>query len=342
MSSKKIGLAIIGTGMAAKPHALALNELKDDINVVGVFSRNKEKRENFSKNYNFNSFQDIDSIYDNPEVDMVDIITPPNQRLELVEQFSKHGKHILMEKPIERTLENAKSIVSICENNKVNLGIVFQHRFRKSSIKLKSLINENKFGQIFSAQINIPWWREQSYYDEPGRGTYKRDGGGVLISQAIHTLDLAISLLGDVKEVMVMAETTKFHKMESENFVTGGIKFKNSVIASLFASTSVFPGSSESIVLHCENATVKLEAGTLIINWRNGENEEFGEESGTGGSADPMAFPFDWHKDLIYNFAKSISTNKKFEITGKEALKVHYLIDAMIESSKKNKLITME
>ena len=111
MSSKKIGLAIIGTGMAAKPHALALNELKDDINVVGVFSRNKEKRENFSKNYNFNSFQDIDSIYDNPEVDMVDIITPPNQRLELVEQFSKYGKHILMEKPIERTLENAKSIV---------------------------------------------------------------------------------------------------------------------------------------------------------------------------------------------------------------------------------------
>ena len=116
MSSKKIGLSIIGTGMAAKPHALALNELQDDINVVGVFSRNKEKRENFSKNYNFNSFKDIDSIYNNPEVDMVDIITPPNQRLELVEQFSKYGKHILMEKPIERTLENAKSIVSICKN----------------------------------------------------------------------------------------------------------------------------------------------------------------------------------------------------------------------------------
>jgi Predicted dehydrogenases and related proteins len=90
------------------------------------------------------------------------------------------------------------------------------------------------------------------------------------------------------------------------------------------------------------NATVKLEAGTLIINWRNLLKEEFGEESGTGGCADPMAFPFDWHKDLILNFAKSINTNKKFEITGKEALKVHYLIDAMLESSKKNKLITME
>ena len=129
MSSKKIGLAIIGTGMAAKPHALALNELKDDINVVGVFSRNKEKRESFSKNYNFNTFQDVDSIYNNPEIEIVDIITPPNQRLELVEQFSKNGKHILMEKPIERTLDNAKNIVSICENNIVNFGIVFQDRF---------------------------------------------------------------------------------------------------------------------------------------------------------------------------------------------------------------------
>ena len=269
MSSKKIGVGVIGTGMAAKPHALALNDLKDIIDVKGIYSRNNDRCNAFAKNYNFKTFNSIKEISENNEIEMVILITPPNQRLELVEQFSKYGKHILMEKPIERTLENAKSIVSICENNKVNLGIVFQHRFRKSSIKLKSLINENKFGQIFSAQINIPWWREQSYYDEPGRGTYKRDGGGVLISQAIHTLDLAISILGDVKEVMVMAETTKFHKMESENFVTGGIKFKNSVIASLFASTSVFPGSSESIVLHCENATVKLEAGTLIINWRN-------------------------------------------------------------------------
>ena len=113
MSSKKIGLAIIGTGMAAKPHALALNELKDYINVVGVFSRNKEKRESFSKNYNFNTFQDVDSIYKNPEIQMVDIITPPNQRLELVEQFSKNGKHILMEKPIERTLD--LSLIHISE-----------------------------------------------------------------------------------------------------------------------------------------------------------------------------------------------------------------------------------
>ena len=342
MNSKKIGVAVIGTGMAAKPHALALNDIKEKIDVIGVFSRNIDNRLKFAKKYNFETFPDIQSIKNNNDVDMVILITPPNQRLELVDKLSSGGKHILMEKPIERSSKNAEKIVSICKKNNVNLGIVFQHRYRKSSIKLKSLIEENKFGSIYSAQINIPWWREQSYYDELGRGTYERDGGGVLISQAIHTLDLTLNLLGEVKEVQVMTETTKFHKMESENFVTGGLKFKSGVIASLYATTSAFPGAPESIVLYCEKATVKLEAGNLNINWRNGKVEQFGEESGTGGSADPMAFPFDWHKDLIIDFANSILSQKTFRVSGKEALKVHYLIDAIMQSSKQSKLISME
>ena len=342
MTSKKIGVAMIGTGMAAKPHALALNDIKEKINVIGVYSRNKNNREKFAKNYNFETFSDIAAIKNNTNVDMVILITPPNQRLELVNELSSAGKHVLMEKPIERTSKNAQKIVSICENNNVNLGIVFQHRYRKSSIKLKSLIEEKRFGSIYSAQINIPWWREQSYYDEPGRGTYERDGGGVLISQAIHTLDLVLSFLGDVKAVQIMTDTTKFHKMESENFVTGGIKFMSGVIASLYATTSAYPGTAESIILHCEKATLRLEAGTLNINWRDGKVEQYGEESGTGGSADPMAFPFDWHKDLIIDFTNSILSQKTFQVSGKEALKVHYLIDAMMQSSKQSKMISME
>ena len=169
---------------------------------------------------------------------MVILITPPNQRLELVKEFSKAGKNILMEKPIERSTKQAEEIVNICEKDNVKLGIVFQHRFRESSIKLKKLIEENAFGSIYSVQVNIPWWRDQSYYDEPGRGTYERDGGGVLISQAIHTLDLMLSIIGQVEEVQAIAKTTSFHKMESEDFVAAGLKFKNGAVGSLMASTT--------------------------------------------------------------------------------------------------------
>ena len=339
MSLKKIGIGVVGTGMAAKPHALALNDLKDIIEVKGVFSRNEEKRKLFAENYNFATANTIEDISENSEIDMVIIITPPNQRLELVDKLSRAGKHILMEKPIERSTEKAEKIVDICHKNKVSLGIVFQHRFRESSKKLKQLINENKLGPIYSVQVNIPWWRDQSYYDEPGRGTYERDGGGVLISQAIHTLDLMISLVGPVEAVQAISQRTPFHIMEAEDFVSGAFKFKNGAIGSLMASTSSYPGYPESIILNCEKGSAKLESGTLIIQWQNNKIEEFGETSGTGGSADPMAFPFDWHKSLIKNFALSLNDNKSTIVSGEEALKVHTLIDAIIESSNKGILV---
>ena len=339
MSLKKIGVGVVGTGMAAKPHALALNDLKDIIEVKGIFSRNEEKCKLFAENYNFVTANNIEDISQNSEIDMVIIITPPNQRLELVDKLSRAGKHILMEKPIERSTEKAEKIVDICHKNKVSLGIVFQHRFRESSKKLKQLINENKLGPIYSVQVNIPWWRDQSYYDEPGRGTYERDGGGVLISQAIHTLDLMISLVGPVEAVQAISQRTPFHIMEAEDFVSGAFKFKNGAIGSLMASTSSYPGYPESIILNCEKGSAKLESGTLIIQWQNNKIEEFGETSGTGGSADPMAFPFDWHKSLIKNFALSLNDNKSTIVSGEEALKVHTLIDALIESSNKGILV---
>ena len=339
MLSKKIGVGVVGTGMAAKPHALALNDLTDIIDVKAIYSRNKDKCYLFAKNYNFKIANSIQDISENNEIDMIILITPPNQRLELVKEFSKNGKHILMEKPIERSTKQAEEIVKICEKDNVMLGIVLQHRFRQSSIKLKNLIDENALGCIHSVQVNIPWWRDQSYYDEPGRGTYERDGGGVLISQAIHTLDLMINLIGEVKEVQAIANTTSFHSMESEDFVAGGLKFKNGAVGSLMASTSSYPGYPESIVLNCEKGSVKLESGSLIINWQNNKVEEFGETSGTGGSADPMAFPYDWHKSLIKDFALSITSNQSGFVSGREALKVHQLIDALISSSKNGKVV---
>ena len=339
MLSKKIGVGVIGTGMAAKPHALALNDLNNIIDVKAIYSRNKDKRHSFAKDYNFVTANSIQEISANNNIDMVILITPPNQRLELIKEFSKAGKHILMEKPIERSTKQAEEIVKICENNKVQLGIVLQHRFRESSIKLKNLIEKNALGLIYSVQVNIPWWRDQSYYDEPGRGTYERDGGGVLISQAIHTLDLMINLTGQVDEVQAIAKTTSFHKMESEDFVAAGLKFKNGAVGSLMASTSSYPGYPESIVLNCEKGSVKLESGTLKINWHNNKVEEFGETSGTGGSADPMAFPYDWHKNLIKDFALSITSNQSGFVSGREALKVHQLIDALISSSKNGKIV---
>jgi len=341
MSLSKLGVGVIGTGMAAAPHAKALNDLRDHIDLRGVFSRNAEKCKTFASRFELPFIKNIEDLINDPKLDIIIILTPPNQRLKLVQQFSDAGIHILMEKPVERSSAKAKKIVNLCKEKNVKLGIVFQHRFRESSQKLKKLILSHSLGSIFTVQVQVPWWRDQSYYDEPGRGSYERDGGGVLISQAIHTLDLMLSLTGPVSEVQALSSTSQFHKMESEDFVAGGLKFKSGASGSIFASTSSFPGNAESITLNCEKASAHLQSGVLTIKWLDGRSEKFGETSGTGGGADPMAFPHDWHRDLIDNFVKSVQNNYNSLISGEEALNVHELIDALIESSNKGKLITI-
>ena len=341
MSLSKLGVGVIGTGMAAAPHAKALNDLRDHIDLRGVFSRNAEKCKTFASRFELPFIKNIEDLINDPKLDIIIILTPPNQRLKLVQQFSDAGKHILMEKPVERSSAKAKKIVNLCKEKNVKLGIVFQHRFRESSQKLKKLILSHSLGSIFTVQVQVPWWRDQSYYDEPGRGSYERDGGGVLISQAIHTLDLMLSLTGPVSEVQALSSTSQFHKMESEDFVAGGLKFKSGASGSIFASTSSFPGNAEYITLNCEKASAHLQSGVLTIKWLDGRSEKFGETSGTGGGADPMAFPHDWHRDLIDNFVKSVQNNYNSLISGEEALNVHELIDALIESSNKGKLITI-
>ena len=341
MSLSKLGVGVIGTGMAAAPHAKALNDLRDHIDLRGVFSRNAEKCKTFASRFELPFIKNLEDLINDPKLDIIIILTPPNQRLKLVQQFSDAGKHILMEKPVERSSAKAKKIVNLCKEKNVKLGIVFQHRFRESSQKLKKLILSHSLGSIFTVQVQVPWWRDQSYYDEPGRGSYERDGGGVLISQAIHTLDLMLSLTGPVSEVQALSSTSQFHKMESEDFVAGGLKFKSGASGSIFASTSSFPGNAESITLNCEKASAHLQSGVLTIKWLDSRTEKYGETSGTGGGADPMAFPHDWHRDLIDNFVKSVQNNYNSLISGEEALNVHELIDALIESSNKGKLITI-
>ena len=341
MSLSKLGVGVIGSGMAAAPHAIALNDLRDHIDLRGVFSRNAEKCKTFASRFELPFIKNIEDLINDPKLDIIIILTPPNQRLKLVQQFSDAGKHILMEKPVERSSAKAKKIVILCKEKNVKLGIVFQHRFRESSQKLKKLNLSYSLGSIFTVQVQVPWWRDQSYYDEPGRGSYERDGGGVLISQAIHTLDLMLSLTGPVSEVQALSSTSQFHKMETEDFVAGGLKFKSGASGSIFASTSYFPGNAESITLNCEKASAHLQSGVLTIKWLDGRSEKFGETSGTGGGADPMAFPHDWHRELIDNFVKSVQNNYNSLISGEEALNVHELIDALIESSNKGKLITI-
>jgi UDP-N-acetyl-2-amino-2-deoxyglucuronate dehydrogenase len=335
-------VAIIGLGMAVRPHAKSLVDLRDRVEVAWAFSRSEERRRAFAEQFDFPLTDDLSRILGDRSVQAVLILTPPNTHLELALAFAGAGRHILLEKPLERSTERALRLVEAAEAEGVMLGVVLQYRFRAASEHLRSLIEGGVLGDLAAVHVACPWWRPQSYYDQPGRGTLARDGGGVLITQAIHTLDLMLSLTGPVAEVAAIAGTSALHRMEAEDFLGAGMRFANGAPGALMATTAAYPGMPERIELIGTEASATLAAGVVTIHHHDGRKESVGEEQRTGGGADPMDFPHDAHRALITDFLDAIAERRSPRVSGREALKVHRFIDALLQASAENRTVRVK
>jgi len=326
--------ALIGLGMVSRTYGDAIRN-SDRVSLARVHARRPESRAAFIADWPDLGAREAASVAEiaaDPDVDFVILTTPPNARAEIVAELVRARKPILMEKPVERTLAAAEELVRTCEEAGVPLGIVLQHRARPIVADLRARMAD--LGPLRMAEITVPWWRDQAYYDAPGRGSYARDGGGVLISQAIHTLDLMLSLAGPVSEVTAMAATTGFHRMEAEDFVCAGLRFDNGAVGQLFATTASFPGRGETITLHFDRASAHLEAGILRLDRHDGTSETIGQAASSGAGADPMAFTSDWHRAVIEDFADAVATGRPPLVPGREALGVHRLIAALERSAR--------
>lgn len=321
--------ALIGLGMVSDTYADAIAK-SNAVELSSVFARSSDTRRGFIDKHpdlGASGAWSVEEIAVDPDIDFVILTTPPNARRDIVETLADAGKPILMEKPVERTLEAATHLVELCEKKSVPLGIMLQHRARPVVANLRGRLED--LGHLVAVEVNVPWWRPQSYYDEPGRGTYARDGGGVLISQAIHTLDLMLSLTGAVEAVTAMCATTAFHEMEAEDFVVAGLSFENGAVGQVFATTASFPGRGETITLHCRFGSARLEAGVVTFDYQDGRSETVGQSASSGAGADPMAFTSDWHRSVIEDFANSLAEKRPPMVTGRSALNVHRLITAI-------------
>ena len=339
--TRKFGIGLVGIGHAVTPHLRSLKDLDDRIAVRGVFARNAERREAFAAEHGYKPFDSYAALLADDGLDAIILLTPPNQRRELVREAAAAGKHIFMEKPVERTTAAAEEIVAICEKAGVRLGITFQHRFREGSLKARELLQSGALGKLATAYLVVPWWRGTDYYNEPGRGTFEQDGGGVLITQAIHSLDLMLSLTGQAETVSAIAGTSSLHDIEVEDFVGAGVRFRNGALGSIMATTAAFPGAQEYMVFGCERGTATLSGSVLTVAWQDGRRDVFGMEASTGGGDDRMAFPHDWHRSQIAEFVDAVEAGRDPVSNGRTALEVHYLIDALLASSQQGKAVTV-
>jgi UDP-N-acetyl-2-amino-2-deoxyglucuronate dehydrogenase len=323
-------VALVGLGMAVTPHAKSLIDLKDRVQVGYAYSPSVQRRKTFAERFPFPQCDQLETILADRTIDAVLVLTPPNTHLEIVERCAAAGKHVLLEKPLEITTARAERLVAACRQ--VKLGVVLQHRFRPAAEKLRERTKD--LGELVSASAAIPNWRPQSYYDQPGRGTKARDGGGVLLTQAIHTLDLFLSFTGEPTEVKGFSATTPVHRMETEDLAVAALRFKNGALGVVHATTTAYPGFAERIELIGTRGTALLEGTALKIQLHDAPAFEFKTDAGGGGTgADPMAFPHDWHRGVLADFLDSIEKNREPRVSGTEALKVHRFIDRILRSA---------
>ncbi len=338
-----LNAVLIGTGMVSRTYVDAIGSLPG-VELLGALAARPASAQGFvieagkTLGQVPEAFETFDAVLADRRVDFVILATPPDARSDYVTALAEARVPILMEKPVARSLEEAEALVETCEENDMPLGIMLQHRARPV---VRVLSGIEGLGPLAAAEISVPWWRPQPYYDAPGRGTYARDGGGVLISQAIHTLDLALLLAGPVTEASALSATTALHRMEAEDFVAAGLRFDGGAVGQVFATTAAYPGRAETIRLHHENASVTLEGNALRIDWRDGRVEEHGDAATTGAGPDPMAFTSDWHAAVIADFADALREGRAPMVPGRSALAVHRLIDAIERAARTGRTVRL-
>lgn len=330
-------IALIGLGMAVTPHAKGLVDIVADgqAEVVAAFAPSDGRRRKFAASFPFPLADDLERILADKSITAVGILTPPNTHLELVKCAASAGKHILLEKPLEISTPRAVELVAAAESAGVTMAVMLQHRFRPAGEQLRAILESGALGNIVSCSASIRLWRPQAYYDEPGRGTRARDGGGVLLTQGIHTLDLMLSLAGPVSEVSGYAMTSPLHRMETEDMVAAGVRFASGALGVIDATTAAYPGAAERIDIAGTKGSASLAGTSLVVQFMDGTRQELGADGTAGGTgADPMAFPHDYHRAVWADFVAAITTKRQPRVTGREALRVHRLIDALLETAR--------
>lgn len=348
-TSMKIGFAIVGTGMIAHYHAQAIGAIPD-AELIGCYNQNPEKAEKFASEFSCKAFSNLDEMLADSRVQVVTICTPSGAHLEPGLAAARAGKHLLVEKPLEITLERCDALINACKEAGVHLGSILPSRFSPANVALKNAIDSGRFGRLTLGDTYVKWWRTQEYYDGGGwRGTWALDGGGAYMNQAIHNVDLLSWLMGDVQEVCGLTSTLAHERIEVEDVGTAIVRFKNGALGTLEASTAVFPGLLKKTEIHGSAGSAIVEQDSILL-WQFEkplpEDAELLEKYGrgnevTGGAADPKAISFIGHQRQFEDFIAAIRENRAPLIDGHEGRKSVEIILAIYESSKTGQRITL-
>jgi predicted dehydrogenase len=347
----KFGIGLIGCGMISEFQSKAINALPD-ARVVGFFDTIADMAKKRATEFGGRFYPTLEEMLADPQIAAVSICTPSGTHMEPAVQAARAGKHVMVEKPIEITLDRVDAILRAGRECNVTVGAIFPRRFQEPSRILKAAIERGRFGRIVLGDVAIKWYRTQDYYDKGGwRGTWKFDGGGALMNQGIHGIDLLQWLLGGIREVTAFTATLAHERIEVEDTAVAGVRFANGALGGIEGTTGSWPGSKIRLEIGGTKGNVIMEDDTFVT-WKfedDGPADEeirkkYGpQESKAGaGAGDPRAISFEGHRVQFEDFVRAIRTKSRPFCNGEDARAAVAVITSIYRAAKEGQPARVE
>ncbi|HEX4949774.1 MAG TPA: Gfo/Idh/MocA family oxidoreductase, partial [Blastocatellia bacterium] len=277
-----------------------------------------------------------------PGLDIVNVCSPSGLHLEHAQAAADAGKHVLVEKPIEINLTRADALIAACAASKVKLGVIFQSRFLPAVQKMQAAIAGGKLGQLLLGDAYVKWYRALEYYADSWHGTMALDGGGALINQAIHTIDLLRWMMGPVAAAQAMKKALRYPHIEAEDTLVGNLEFANGALGAVVATTSVKPGFKRRLEISGQRGTIILDGDAITVWDIEGETtEEEAAEQITDGSSNPAAISTEGHRRQIEDMLHAVQEDRAPIIDGTEGRKSLEVVMALYAAAKEQRLIRL-
>jgi predicted dehydrogenase len=328
-------VGVIGTGAISWKHAEAYKKIGYEVTVCTDINEASGKK--FAEAAGAEFVGSYEEVCRHPKVDYVDVCTFPDFRLQPIEICAQTKKHVQVQKPISTNLESARRMVEIARKAGIVLGVVSQHRFDDSTQFLKKAIADGRMGRILQADAYVKWWRSEEYYSRPIKGSWETEGGGALINQAVHQVDVLLYLVGEVKELFAYWQLAARHKIESEDVIAALLRYANGATGVIQASTAFWPGYSERLEIHGTKGTAVI-TGDKLTTWDvqddSGDPAPV-EKDVMSGASDPMAISTVPFERQFLDFGKACESGSKPLVSGEEGYRALEVVISAYESCRR-------
>jgi UDP-N-acetyl-2-amino-2-deoxyglucuronate dehydrogenase len=337
-------IGLIGGGNISETHALAARAIPG-VEIAAIFGSNAEKVGRLCREYGGKPYCNFDEFLAHSPMELVAIGSPSGLHAEQGIAAARHGLHVLTEKPIDVTVERADALIAETRKAGVQLGVFLQDRCKLDILSVKNAVDAGVLGKPILVDARVKWYRPPDYYaNSRWRGTWDLDGGGALINQAVHTLDLMLWIFGEVKAVQATCKTA-LHAIEAEDTLNALLEFANGALGVLQAATSVFPGYPRRLELTGSEGTLIIEQDRLLTPGLKNPSPDLLKSSETDknmSSSSPVVSDARGHQAVLEDFLRAIRTNTKPRCDGQEGRRSLALVQAIYEACRTGKRVSME